>query len=132
MRLAIFAGVALATALAHPAIAQSRNPNSPVGTWRGTSTCLVRPSACQDEIAVYHISATKTTDSLALDGRKLVGGEEQEMGVLVCEFTAANGQITCNIPQGVWRFTVRNDSLTGELRGRDNTRTRVVHTIRVP
>jgi hypothetical protein len=126
--------VALASALAHTAIAQSpvqsSSPTTPVGTWRGTSVCLVRPSACKDEIVVYRITPMKAADSLSLDARKIVSGEEQDMGVLDCRFVPSGGQLTCTIPHGVWHFRVRNDSLTGELRLHDNTRFRDVRTIR--
>ena len=129
-------GVALASAVAGTAIAQSpvQPPKlaTPVGTWRGTSVCLVRPSACNDEIVVYRITSMKAADSLAIDARKIVGGEEQEMGVLGCRVVPANGQVTCAIPQGVWHFRVRNDSLIGELRRLDNTRFRDVRTVRAP
>jgi len=131
-----FAGVALTTALPHTAIAQSPAqspaPVSPVGVWRGTSVCLVRPSACNDEIVVYRITPTKATDSLAIDARKIVNGEEQEMGILGCRLAQPSGQLTCPIPHGVWTFRVRNDSLTGELRLPDNTRFRDVRTKRAP
>lgn len=124
----------LAGVLARGASAQSAShraaPPSPVGTWRGTSLCLVRPSACHDEIVVYRITPTKTSDSLALDARKIVRGEEQEMGVLGCRLAQASGQLTCIIPRGVWRFSVRNDSLTGDLRLPDDTRFRVVRASR--
>jgi len=130
------AGVALASALARTAIAQSpvQPPAliSPVGIWRGASVCLVRPSACNDEIVVYRITPMKAADSLAVDARKIVRGEEQEMGVLGCRLVPLSGQLTCNIPQGVWHFRVRNDSLTGELRLLDNTRFREVRTVRAP
>ena len=130
------AGVALAGALARTAIAQSpvQPPalGSPVGIWRGTSVCLVRPSACNDEIVVYRITPMKAADSLAVDARKIVRGEEQEMGVLGCRLVPLSGQVTCTIPQGVWHFRVRNDSLTGELRLPDNTRFREVRTMRAP
>jgi hypothetical protein len=126
------AGVALACALARTAIAQSPAPMSPVGTWRGTSACLVRPSACNDETVVYRITPMKAADSLSVDARKIVRGEEQEMGVLGCHLTRASGQLTCTIPQGVWQFRVRNDSLNGELRLPDNTRFREVRTTRAP
>ena len=105
---------------------------TPVGIWRGTSVCLVRPSACNDEIVVYRIAHTKAGDSLTLDARKIVRGEEQEMGVLTCRFTSPNGPLTCAIPRGTWLFRVRKDSLVGELRLSDNTRFRDVRTIRAP
>jgi hypothetical protein len=131
-----FTGIALTGAIAHTAIAQSpaQLPTSttPVGTWRGTSVCLVRPSACHDEIVVYRITPMKAADSLAVDARKIVRGEEQEMGVLGCRLVAPSGQLTCTIPQGVWHFRVRNDSLTGELRLPDSTRFREVRTMRAP
>ena len=130
------AGVVLAGALARMAMAQSPAnapaPVTPVGTWRGTSVCLVHPSACNDETVVYRITPMKAADSLAVDARKVVRGEEQEMGVLGCRFARATARLTCTIPRGVWQFTVRNDSLTGELRLPDNTRFREVRTIRAP
>jgi hypothetical protein len=126
--------LALASALTGVASAQS--PTKPptlvtaVGTWRGTSTCLVRPSACHDEIVVYRITPTKSPDSLTVDALKIAGGEEQDMGLLHCRLVALSGQITCAIPHGVWHLTVRNDSLTGELRLPDNTRFRDVRATR--
>jgi hypothetical protein len=74
----------------------------------------------------------KAADSVAIDGRKIVRGEEQEMGVLGCRFVATSGELTCVIPPGTWHFTIRGDSLTGELRHNDDTRFRDVRTARVP
>lgn len=131
-----FAGLALASVLARGANAQSLShpplAATPFGVWRGTSVCLVRPSACNDEIVVYRITQMRTADSLAIDARKIVRGEEQQMGVLTCRFTSANGPLTCTMPQGTWQFRVRNDSLVGELRLPDNTKFRDVRTIRSP
>jgi hypothetical protein len=128
--------IALACVLAREASAQApAHPPAavgPVGTWRGTSVCLVHPSACHDEIVVYRITQLKAPDSVAVDARKIVRGEEQEMGVLDCRFVQPSGQLTCAMPQGVWQFRVRNDSLTGELRLRNNTRYRDVRTTRAP
>jgi len=128
--------VALASMLAHEASAKSPSQPPatarPVGIWRGTSVCLVHPSACNDEIVVYRITQMKAADSVAVDARRIVRGEEQEMGVLGCRFVPRTGQLICVIPQGVWHFRVRNDSLTGELRLQDNTRYRDVRTKRAP
>lgn len=129
-------GLAVASLLARDASAQSPSQQSavttPVGTWRGTSVCLVRPSACKDEVVIYRIARTNATDSLTIDARKIVGGEEQEMGVLTCRSTSSDGSLTCVMPQGTWQFRVRNDSLVGELRLPDHTRFRDVRTIRAP
>ena len=133
---ALVAGLALASPLVRSAAAQSpakpRTPASPTGVWRGVSVCLVRPSPCNDEIVVYRITSTKTTDSLTLDARKIVRGVEEEMGILGCRFAPSSGRLTCPMPRGTWRFTVRNDSLTGELRLLDDTRFRDVRTARAP
>ncbi len=128
--------VAVASLLALAASAQLPATQSTgvsvVGTWRGTSVCLVRPSRCNDEIVVYRITNLKTADSLALDGRKIVRGEEEEMGILTCHLGPSNRQLTCTLPQGVWHFNVRGDSLVGELRLRDNVKYRNVRAVRVP
>ena len=125
---------ALGAALAPAAVAQSPVRPTPsagaVGVWRGESICLVRPSACNDESVVYRITAMKATDSLSLDARKIVRGEEQDMGTLSCRLQPADSEITCVLPQGVWHFRVRSDSLTGELRLADDTRYRVVRASR--
>jgi hypothetical protein len=130
------AGIALASVLAREASAQSPPQPAatvtPVGIWRGTSVCLVRPSACNDEIVVYRITQMKAADSLAVDARKIVHGEEQEMGVLGCRLVRPTGRLTCTLPQGAWQFRVSTDSLTGELRLQDNTRYRDVRAIRAP
>ena len=129
-------GVVFASLLALGAGAQSPSQQptatSPVGIWRDTSVCLVRPSACNDEIVVYRIARTSAADSLTVDARKIVRGEEQEMGVLSCSVMSPTGPLTCAIPQGTWQFRVRNDSLVGELRLSDNTKFRAVRTTRAP
>lgn len=103
---------------------------NPVGVWRGTSLCLVRPSPCHDEVVVYRITRLNASDSLSLDARKIVDGREEEMGVLACRFAASDVSLTCTIPRGVWRFTIRRDSLVGELRLPDNTKFRDVRAAR--
>lgn len=106
---------------------------SPLGVWRGTSVCLVRPSSCNDEIVVYRITPLSARDTVSMDALKIVRGEEEDMGVLRCHVTtasSADAALTCPMPNGVWRFTVRRDSLVGELRLLDSTKFRDVHTSR--
>jgi hypothetical protein len=119
--------VMLLSAFARHLPAQAPLPNA-VGTWRGTSLCQVRPSACKDESVVFRISGTTTRDSLALDGRKIVNGVEVEMGILQCRLDAPSARLTCPIPEALWQFTIRGDSLVGELRLKDGTRVREVRT----
>lgn len=111
-----------------PAQASAGAPD-PVGVWRGTSVCLVRPSPCHDEVVVYRITRA-TSDSVSVDARKLVNAQEVEMGVLACRIAAVGASFTCTMRNGVWRFTIRGDSLLGELRLLDNTRFRDVRAAR--
>ena len=120
----------ISSALARGMSAQAAPHADPVGTWRGTSRCQGPPSACRDESVVYRIIHTTTRDSLAMDGRKIVNGAEVEMGVLGCRLDAPSGRLTCAIPVGVWQFAIRGDSLVGELRLADGTKTRDVRTAR--
>jgi hypothetical protein len=103
---------------------------NPLGVWRGTSLCLVQPSPCHDETVVYRITGAKGSDSVSVDARKIVGGREDEMGVLACRLAARSASFTCTMRNGVWHFTTRGDSLVGELRLPDGTRFRDVRTAR--
>ena len=121
--------VALAVAARRAPAQAAADAANPVGVWRGTSLCLVRPSSCNDEVVVYRIARAKASDSLSVDARKIVNAQEEEMGVLACRI-AAPGTFSCAIPRGVWRFTVRRDSLVGELRMSDSTKFRDVRAAR--
>jgi hypothetical protein len=103
---------------------------NPLGAWRGTSVCVARPSDCTDEVVAYRIALAKSGDSVSVDGRKVVGGREEAMGVLACELNAARAIITCGVPNGKWRFAVRHDSLVGQLRLKDGTWLREVRALR--
>jgi hypothetical protein len=128
MNLVVIAVVCL---FARAASAQTQGPPpNPVGVWRGTSLCRLRPSACHDENVVYRITRVNASDSLSIDARKIVNGQEEEMGIIACRPGASVAQITCAMPNGVWRFTIRGDSLVGELRLPDNRKFRDVSTVR--
>ena len=132
IRLALIVASLLARGVGAQSPSQQPKAPTPVGTWRGTSVCLVHPSACHDEIVVYRIARTNAADSVTVDARKIVRGEEQEMGVLSCRFTSPSGPVTCAMPLGTWQFRIRNDSLVGELRLPDNRKFRDVRAMRSP
>ena len=125
----VYLAAIISSVLARQVPAQTARPD-PVGTWRGTSLCQVRPSACHDESVVFRITRTTVRDSLALDGRKIVNAAEVEMGVLGCRLDGPSARLTCPIPGGVWQFTIRGDSLVGELRLSDGPKVRDVRTAR--
>jgi len=123
--------IAAACVVARDASAQaSTTAASAVGVWRGTSLCTLRPSACHDEVAVYRITRVNGSDSLSMDARKIVNGQEEGMGIIACVAGASIGQLTCTMPNGVWHFMIRGDSLVGELRLPDNRKFRDIRTAR--
>lgn len=95
-----------------------------VGTWRGTSTCLVQPSACHDEQVVYRIS-----DALHVTANKIVDGQEQAMGEIDCTFDAPT--LRCPIEKGVFSFEIDGDAMHGKLELTDGTRFRTIEAHRV-
>jgi hypothetical protein len=129
----LLAGVVVASMCARGALAQTATPIStpnPLGVWRGTSVCLVRPSSCNDESVVYRITLLAARDSVSVDARKMVNGREEEMGVLGCGLEPSRVRLTCTMRNGVWRFTVRDDSLIGELRLPNDVKFRDVRAAR--
>lgn len=113
-----------------PAVQRTAAASNPVGVWRGVSVCSVRPSPCNDEVVVYRIVRVNAGDNMSLDARKIVHGREEEMGVIGCHFAAPGPLLTCMMPNGAWHFTMRGDSLVGELRLPDRTKYREVRTAR--
>lgn len=108
---------------------------APVGVWRGTSVCLVRGTACKDEVVVYHIARTGPDSAgiapLRISANKIVNGAELEMGDLECRFTPATAQLLCPMPpqyaRGDWRFTLVGTQLDGGLWMASGEQFREVH-----
>jgi hypothetical protein len=124
-------GVLAVTIIASRCGAQATPASGVIGTWRGTSTCTVHPSACNDERVVYRVSTLGARDSVSIDARKIVNGQEEEMGVLRCVVASApRAQVTCTMPNGVWRLEARGDSLVGDLRLPNATKYRDVRSAR--
>jgi hypothetical protein len=124
--------IVIACVLSNEARAQGPSVSAnALGTWRGTSLCLVRPSSCNDEFVVYRVARSRTSgDDVSIDASKMVNGQEEEMGVLTCRPGGPGTQLTCAMKNGVWHFVVRGDSLVGELRLPNNTKFRDVRTVR--
>lgn len=121
--LAVTMGSSRASAQAAPAA-------SVIGTWRGTSLCTVRPSSCNDERVVYRVTPLASHDSVSVDARKIVNGQEEAMGALRCGLDMTRRQLTCAMPNGVWRLEARADSLVGDLRLPNDTKFRDVRATR--
>ena len=107
-----------------------------LGSWKGTSKCLVRPSACHDEIAVYYITRLSSdTTKFQVRADKIVNGVEEDMGILApCTFNAKTSLLICGMPAnarpGEWRFTLHGNSLDGGLWIPGGAKFREVHVKR--
>jgi hypothetical protein len=102
--------------------------NTPVGTWRGDSKCLVTPSACRDEDSVYRIAAIAPSQTkLTLTANKIVDGREISMGTSECSFFPDTHALKCPLPNGSSiRFELKADSLNGTMTLSDGTEWRKI------
>ena len=101
------------------ALAAGQAPDPLVGTWRGTSTCTVRPSPCNDEIAVYYVTRTRPGRYHMLM-HKVVGGVEGPMGELDLANDPAAHRLTATTYDrqkrpGIWTFTLDGVRMHGTL-----------------
>src|SRR5512140_2143959 len=100
-----------ATAAAPPA-GQVDSP-AVVGVWSGTSQCTVRPSPCNDEIVVYHVSAGAGPDDIVIQADKIVDSQAQDMGTLRCQLHRAEHQVACKTDTGTFLFAIDGDRIHG-------------------
>ncbi len=100
-----------------------------LGNWNGTSTCLVKPSACHDEEALYHFNVTpKKPGVIAALAYKIVNGKPQYMGPADCTYDPAKKLLHCDFPRGYIDLTFSSapggDRLEGAMFLPDKTRWR--------
>ena len=98
---------------AHPLVTDT----SLTGTWKGTSICQIKPSACNDEIAVYHITKGTKQSSYHIVANKVINGKEEDMAEDDYVFNAANHSLFCYIDK--YKVTiqlfVKGNSIEGTL-----------------
>jgi hypothetical protein len=122
--------------LASLILAAAPSAGGPAGRWHGSSLCQVKSSPCRDEEAVYHIGA-KGGGRYAMAMNKVVGGVEQEMGVIDAVFTPASGLLTGTTfdrrgQPARWTFRLHGDRLSGRLVTADGIVYRLIEVSREP
>jgi hypothetical protein len=97
------------------------------GTWKGTSICQIKPSACNDEIAVYHITKGKKPGTWHMVMNKLINAVEEDMGELDYAFNPVDNSLFCYDDKYklTWKFIVKGNSMEGTLT-RGNTLYRII------
>lgn len=106
---------------------QSFNDSSLTGTWKGTSICQVKPSPCNDEIAVYHISKGEKPNSFHIIANKIIDGKEEDMAVDDFSYNPADGSLFCYIDKYkvTVKLRVKGRTIEGELT-RDDKVSRII------
>jgi len=126
--------VVLAASLCLLPLATLNAAESPVGTWRGQSTCQVKASACRDEDSVYRAAAVpKSETRITLSANKIVNGQEVNMGTSECSYSPATHALDCPLPNGnTVRLTLDGDTLNGTMTLADGTAWRKIELRRAP
>lgn len=103
-----------------------------IGDWRGESVCLVKPSACHDEEALYHISALPSSPGrFSMRGDKIVNGKPEFMGTLECGFDERAGILHCDFAKGFLNLALSHNRLQGSMYLPDKTRWRDISLTKV-
>jgi hypothetical protein len=93
-----------------------------LGDWRGDSICVVRPSACNDEKALYHFKQLGgQPNRFSLQADKVVNGQAEEMGTMECSYAPEKHAVTCSTPRLVLHLTLKGKSLAGTMNLSDGT-----------
>ena len=104
-----------------------------VGTWRGMSKCLVKPSSCNDEDSVYRISAVlSASDRVLLSANKIVDGREINMGTSECAVAQKAHALHCPLPNGASMelTALKRDVVEGHFQLADGTLWRTISLTR--
>ena len=132
MKTFLYTTFALSAILQHlPGYAQQTTADKIEGTWKGTSICQVKQSACHDENVVYHISK-KSANLYAIQANKIVNDAEEDMGTfdsVVYRATQQTLNFTMKDNQGrnsVWLFKLDGAQMHGTLTINENTLFRIV------
>jgi len=93
-----------------------------IGDWRGDSICVVRPSACHDEKALYQIKKTgDKPNHYTIEAYKIVDGKADDMGAMECVYASEKHALTCSTPKLLLHLTLDGKSLTGTMNLLDGT-----------
>ena len=121
MRTFLYAMFSLSAILKHlPAYSQQTTADKIEGTWKGTSICQQKQSACHDENVVYHIKK-KAANIYTIQASKIVNGAEEDMGTfdsVVYNAAKQTLSFTMKDQQGrnaVWLFKIDGMQMHGTL-----------------
>ena len=113
----------LVTALLFATVAWAGDDESSVaGVWRGNSICVPRNTACQDEVAVYRVSAIPGKHgSVYVSGGKAVDGKEVVMGSSEWRFDASTHTLSVQLSAGDIVLVANGNTMQGAFTLHDKT-----------
>jgi hypothetical protein len=124
--------VCVLVALCAPQAAGAAKDADFLGDWHGSSTCLVRPSACHDEEALYHVKAGEKPGTFSMQADKIVNGTPEVMGPPAeCNNQGKKDVLHCEFGRGFLDLTLQGDHLDGAMFLTDKTRWREIKLTRV-
>jgi hypothetical protein len=85
------------------------------GNWVGESICQIKDSPCHDEKVIYRVTEPDGAGKLTLRMDKIVDGKPEMMGVLDCTYRKDTHLLRCEMPNGVWEYTVSGKEMAGTL-----------------
>jgi hypothetical protein len=91
------------------------------GNWEGESICTVRPSPCNDEHVIYHVTVPDKSGNVKMQADKIVNGQPEFMGAFDCNYDQAAAKLTCPMGNGKWEFAVTSTTMAGTLKLPDGT-----------
>ena len=117
MKIVFVIALSIFAALSRAQEIRTANDSLLIGTWKGTSICQIRPSACNDEIAVYHITKGDRANTYHMLMNKVVNEKEEEMGTLDYDFDVAKQTLSSSDHEfkTVWNFHVAGNRMEGTL-----------------
>lgn len=94
----------------------------PVGDWLGDSICVVRPSACNDEKALYRIQKLgDKPNHFSLQAGKIVNGQAVDMGTVDCAYAPEKRALTCEFAKGAVHLNLQDNRMEGTMNLTDGT-----------
>jgi hypothetical protein len=122
LRSMLFLVAFVATAACSQPAKPTADDSALIGDWRGDSICVVRPSACNDEKALYHFKKFgNEPNRFSLQADKIVNGNAEGMGTMECSYAPEKHAVTCSTPKFVLHLTLKGKSLDGTMNLQDGT-----------
>jgi hypothetical protein len=82
---------------------------------------VAKNTPAKDEVVVWHIAKGREPGTLRVRADKIVNGRNITMGTLPFKYDKAQKTIVCEYRHGVWRLTVKENSMEGSLTLSDGT-----------